>query len=47
MAAPAKLPEVVHFNAWLYSIARNQAFDALKAMAEQRAASASCRDASN
>ncbi len=36
-----KLPEVVHFNAWLYSIARNQVFDALKTMARERAFHAS------
>ena len=35
-----KLPAVVHFNAWLHSIARNQVFDALKAMAKERSISA-------
>ena len=36
-----KLPGVLHFNAWLYSIARNQVFDALKAIAKARTAAAS------
>jgi len=35
-----KLPGVVHFNAWLHSIARNQVFDALKAMAKERSLAA-------
>ncbi|HEY4148265.1 MAG TPA: RNA polymerase sigma-70 factor [Chitinophagaceae bacterium] len=39
-----KLPEVIHFNAWLYSIARNQVFDALKAIAKERAFHASLPD---
>lgn len=36
-----KLPGVLHFNAWLHSIARNQVFDALKAMARERSIPAS------
>ena len=31
-----KLPGVVHFNAWLHTIARHEVFDALKAMARER-----------
>jgi len=36
-----KLPAVLHFNAWLYSIARNQVFDAMKAAAKEKALAAS------
>jgi len=36
-----KLPDVIHFNAWLHTIARNQVFDALKAIARERTMSAS------
>jgi len=31
-----KLPDVIYFQAWLYSIARHQVFDALKAQAKER-----------